>query len=109
MGILSAEKRPTKQLVQPTDITIEVRKEIYGYQQKISSQLPPLPSTEKLGSLWNKGVENTFEALADSPSLLNGFSVQAYSFVSKQLKDALDTEPQPIPEIKADKDNAKEQ
>jgi len=90
-------------------VDTEVTKEIYGYQQKISSQLPPLPSTEKLGSLWNKGVENTFEALADSPSLLNGLTVQAYSFVSKQLKDALDTEPQPIPEIKADEDNAKEQ
>ena len=57
-------------------VDTDVTKEIYGYQQKISSQLPPLPSTENLGSLWNKGVENTFEALADSPSLLNGLTVQ---------------------------------
>jgi hypothetical protein len=72
--------------------------EIKNYSVDIRSKFPEFPSSDQVGSNWNKGVETTFTFLSNSPLLVSNCAIQLQNFVGGQLKEAVVAQPQSIPE-----------
>jgi len=74
-----------------------VSKQIQIYDEKLQ-QFKPFGS-KSFAHTWNKGVEATFEFLANSPVLLGDLSEQAKNFVGQQLNEVMTEKPQPLQNV----------